>query len=85
MSVVKDGLAFGLGSSVARHLVDSVFKTPPPTVEPRPYPKCETMQQEFESCVQLRMPEETCQKQLDGLNACFKKEWMPSLRSDKTG
>lgn len=80
MEVVKDGLAFGLGSSVARHLVDSVFKTPAQPVEPRPYPKCDTMQQEFESCVQLRMPEETCQKQLDTLNACFKKEWMPTSR-----
>jgi len=73
MSSVKDGFALGLGSSVARTLVDRAF-TPAvaPAVPSSTRRTCDTLQEEFDSCVQLRIPSETCQRQLDLLNMCFK-------------
>lgn len=80
LSVVKDGFALGLGASVARTLVDRAF-TPTPLPSRNPYSSCDTLQEEFDSCVQRQMPSETCKQQLDVLNICFKNLRAPSGHS----
>lgn len=83
---VKDGFSFGVGTSVARNLVDGWFGSGPkptgafapttPTVSPPPSntkPRCLEEQTSFDLCVKAAPHDiQTCQKQLDDLNTCLK-------------
>lgn len=73
--VMKDGFAFGVGSSIARTVVDSVLglssasssaAAPVPSVKKT----CPELEAEFNSCIRGQLPEHTCQDFLERYNQC---------------
>ena len=76
LKTMKDGFAFGIGSSLARNLIETpkefLKESEQNHQNYKEYPlKCKKLESEFNSCIQSNSPEETCQKEMDDLNMCF--------------
>ena len=71
---VKEGFSFGAGAHIARHAVDRILGSPSNSTSLPPassYP-CTFIQQEFDQCIRIHVPDDLCQKELELLKKCFK-------------
>jgi hypothetical protein len=76
---IKQGFGFGVGTSLARNLVDRAFASPaqPQTqtqtqtqTQQKPQKSCKELEAEFNQCIKGQLPENTCQDFLERYNQC---------------
>ena len=71
---MKDGLAFGVGTAVARNVVDRILSPSAPAPAALQTKSCEQQWTAFNHCIKAQLPENTCQDSLELLNQCLKQE-----------
>ena len=59
---IKEGLAFGIGSSIARNMVDSVMQ---PTTITKPIPVQHAKMKEFKACMESKNDYDECKFHLE--------------------
>jgi hypothetical protein len=77
---IKQGFGFGVGTSIARNVVDRMFAGPSASsvgaggavtsLPPKKMKTCKELEAEFNHCIQAQLPENTCQDFMDRYNQC---------------
>lgn len=75
---IKQGFGFGVGTSLARTLVERAFASPVSGQQPQQQAQqpqqqkksCKELEAEFNQCIQAQLPENTCQDFMDRYNQC---------------
>jgi len=72
MDFVKDGFAFGIGTSIARNFIDKSFQTSYPNSPKASVNKCFDSENKFNNCIKATPNDiTTCLEHLEKMNKCL--------------